>query len=40
MTEDRAFAAFAQTVHQQHALASGVTSWRECRLILCFKADR
>jgi hypothetical protein len=35
-----AFEQLASLVHQQHRLASGVESWRVCRLLLCYRAGR
>ena len=33
-----AFGDLAALVHEQHRLASGVETWRDCQLILCYRA--
>jgi hypothetical protein len=40
MNAEDAFDQFAQLVHRQHELASGVSSWRVCRLVISWRAQR
>jgi len=35
-----AFEQLAAMIHRQHAIASGVLSWRKCDYPICFKARR